>query len=67
MTWNGSYANSFEKDLLALRAEIRQKAVQAIRDVLSNPYQGTQLQGRSNRFPVRLGPRLPPGLFRLQP
>jgi hypothetical protein len=25
MNWNGSYASSFEKDLLALRAPIRQK------------------------------------------
>ena len=55
MNWNGSYASSFEKDLLALRAQIRQKAVQAIRDVLSNPYQGKKLQGRANRFSVRLG------------
>ena len=55
MNWNGSYASSFEKDLLTLRAQIRQKAVQAIRDVLSNPYQGKKLQGRANRFSVRLG------------
>ena len=55
MNWNGSYASSFEKDLLALRAQIRQKAVQAIRDVLSNPYQGKKLQGRANRLSVRLG------------
>ena len=55
MNWNGSYASSFEKDLLALRAQIRQKAVQAIRDVLSNPYKGKKLQGRANRFSVRLG------------
>jgi mRNA-degrading endonuclease RelE of RelBE toxin-antitoxin system len=55
MSWNSSYASSFEKDLLALRMEIRQKAVQAIRDVLSNPYQGKKLQGRANRFSVRLG------------
>jgi hypothetical protein len=38
MSWNGSYASSFEKDLLALRPQTRQKAVQAIRDVLPNPY-----------------------------
>jgi mRNA-degrading endonuclease RelE of RelBE toxin-antitoxin system len=31
MSWNGSYASSFEKDLSALRAEIREKAVAAIR------------------------------------
>jgi len=55
MNWNGSYASSFEKDLLALRAQIRQKAVQAIHDVLSNPNQGKKLQGRANRFSVRLG------------
>jgi mRNA-degrading endonuclease RelE of RelBE toxin-antitoxin system len=55
MNWNGSYASSFEKDLRTLRAQIRQKAVQAIRDVLSNPYQGKKLQGRPNRFSVRLG------------
>jgi hypothetical protein len=57
MSWNGSYASSFEKDLLPVRAQIRQKAVQAIGDVLSNPYQGKKLQGRSNRFSVRLGDR----------
>ncbi len=55
MSWNGSYASSFEKDLLALRPEIRPKAVQAIRLVLSNPYRGKKLQGRANPFSVRLG------------
>ena len=55
MSWNGSYASSFEKDLLSLRPQIRQKAVQVIRDVLSNPYQGKKLQGRASRFSVRLG------------
>jgi len=55
MSWNASYASSFEKDLLALRPKIRQKAVQALRHVLSNPYQGKKLQGRANRFSVRLG------------
>ena len=30
MNWKGSYASSFEKDLLGLRSQIRQKAVQAI-------------------------------------
>ena len=55
MSWNGSYASSFEKDLSALRAEIREKAVAAIRLVLSNPYQGKKLKGRPNRFSVRLG------------
>jgi len=55
MSWNGSYASSFDKDLIALRAGIRQKAVQAIRDALVNPYQGKKLQGRANRFSVRLG------------
>ena len=55
MSWNGSYPSSFEKDLLALRPEVRQKAVQAIRHALSNPYHGTKLQGRANRFSVRLG------------
>jgi hypothetical protein len=29
--------------------------VQAIRDVLSNPYHGKKPQGRPNRFSVRLG------------
>jgi len=55
MNWNGSYASSFEKDLLALRPQTRQKAVQAIQDVLSGPYRGKKLQGRANRFSVRLG------------
>ena len=55
MTWNSSYASSFEKDLFALRAEIREKAVAAIRRVLSNPYQGKKLKGRPSRFSVRLG------------
>jgi len=55
MSWNASSASSFEKDLLALRSQIRPKAVQAIRHVLSNPYQGKKLQGRANRFSVRLG------------
>ena len=55
MNWNGSYASSFEKELLALRPQIQQKAVQSVRDVLANPYQGKKLQGRANRFSVRLG------------
>jgi mRNA-degrading endonuclease RelE of RelBE toxin-antitoxin system len=55
MSWNASYASSFEKDLLALRPQIRQKTVQAIRDALSNPHQGKKLQGRANRFSIRLG------------
>ena len=54
MSWNSSYASSFEKELLALRPQIQQKAVQAIRNVLSTPYQGKKLQGRANRFSIRL-------------
>jgi mRNA-degrading endonuclease RelE of RelBE toxin-antitoxin system len=55
MSWNSSYASSFEKDLLALRAAVREKALAAIGRVLSNPYQGKKLHGRPNRFSVRLG------------
>jgi mRNA-degrading endonuclease RelE of RelBE toxin-antitoxin system len=55
MSWNASYASSFEKDLAALRAEIREKAVAAIRCVLSNPYEGKKLKGRPSRFSIRLG------------
>ena len=55
MSWNSSYASSFEKDLSALRPRIREEAVAAIRRVLDNPYQGKKLQGRTNRFSVRLG------------
>ena len=55
MGWDGSYASSFEKDLSALRAEIREKAVAAVRRVLANPYQGKKLKGRPSRFSIRLG------------
>jgi mRNA-degrading endonuclease RelE of RelBE toxin-antitoxin system len=55
MSWKSSYASSFEKDLLSLRAEIQTEAVQAIRQVLDNPYTGKKLQGARNRFSVRIG------------
>jgi mRNA-degrading endonuclease RelE of RelBE toxin-antitoxin system len=54
MSWNASYASSFEKDLSALRAEVRVKAVAAIRRLLSNPYEGKKLKGRPSRFSIRL-------------
>ena len=54
MSWESSYASSFEKDLLHLRAEIRSQAVRAIRTVLQNPYTGKKLQGAHNRYSVRI-------------
>ena len=55
MSWKSSYASSFEKDLLRLRANVRERAIEAIRQILFNPYGGKKLSGRANRYSVRIG------------
>lgn len=55
MSWESSYASSFEKDLLRLRPQVRERAVAAIRQVLADPYRGKKLKGRETRFSLRLG------------
>ena len=55
MSWNGSYASSFEKDLLALRTRIRQ---QGRGWSLTGPSQNPMLRGEVSA-PFRSSSRLP--------
>jgi len=55
VSWQSSYARSFEKDLLALPDDIRERALFLIGQILQNPFLGKKLKGRPNRYFVRIG------------
>lgn len=55
MSWQSSYASSFEKDLLALPDDIRVRALSLIEQMVQNPFLGKKLRGRPNRYSVRIG------------
>ena len=55
MRWTSSYASSFEKDLLSLPRETRDKAVRVIREILAHPFAGKKLKGSANRYSTRIG------------
>ena len=55
MIWSASYARSVESDITKLPADLRDRFISALEQILANPFVGKKLKGSKDRYSVRMG------------
>jgi mRNA-degrading endonuclease RelE of RelBE toxin-antitoxin system len=55
MIWSASYARSVESDITKLPADLRDRFISALEQILANPFVGKKLKGVKDRYSVRMG------------
>jgi mRNA-degrading endonuclease RelE of RelBE toxin-antitoxin system len=55
MNWSATYARSVESDITKLPADLHDRFISALEQILANPFVGKKLKGSKDRYSVRMG------------